>query len=319
VDLKDLKYFRTIAECGSISKAAAHLRVAQPAVSRKILKLEHDLGVQLLRRTSRGVTPTEAGQVLLQRSIDLERSIDETRREVARYAERPTGAFRVAIQSPLSQIMVPELVREYRDKYPNISLELTEGFSGDLIDGLLDGLIDVAIVDTPGHPHADLNCSPLWVETLMLVAQLARLPIIMPSRRHAIRRLVDVAFERQRLKFQPSIEANGALMIFEMVKAGLGYTLMPSSGTYPWAIAGELVSVPVHPEVRRTISLVTRTALIQEPTVTSFRAFVNALAPRIAALPRLGPAKLYPIGPGTMPNGHGADADKALVRPRRHI
>ena len=93
MDLKDLKYFRTIAECGSISKAAAHLRVAQPAVSRKILKLEHDLGVQLLRRTSRGVTPTEAGQVLLQRSIDLERSIDETRREVARYAERPTGAF----------------------------------------------------------------------------------------------------------------------------------------------------------------------------------------------------------------------------------
>jgi DNA-binding transcriptional LysR family regulator len=82
VDLKDLKYFRAIAECGTFSKAAAHLRVAQPALSRKIQKLENDLGVQLLQRTARGVTATEAGRVLLGRTQELEQALEDIRREV---------------------------------------------------------------------------------------------------------------------------------------------------------------------------------------------------------------------------------------------
>jgi DNA-binding transcriptional LysR family regulator len=77
VDLKGLRYFRAIAERGTFSKAAAHLRVAQPALSRQIQKLEHDLGVQLLQRTARGVMPTEAGRLLLDRTRQLEQGLEE--------------------------------------------------------------------------------------------------------------------------------------------------------------------------------------------------------------------------------------------------
>ncbi len=359
MDLKELRYFRTIVQCGTFSKAAAHLRIAQPALSRQMQKLEHSLGVELLRRTSRGVTPTEAGQALLHRTIQFEQEIDETRREVAKYADRPTGAMRVAVQMPLSLIMMPELVKAYRTSFPDVVLELTEGFSGDLIDGLLDRRLDAAIVDAPSHLHADLTCSPLWVETLQLVcpaagaaaeqfgagpvplAELAKLPIIMPSRKYAIRRLVDAAFERHRLKFRPIFEANGSFMIFELVKSGFGCTLMPSSGSYPWIVNGELRALDVRPAIRRTINLVTRTALLHERPIVSFRTIVEAIAPRIAGSKRLAHAALYPSGPGggkagagrertrqttslaaplgshsrAMPERHGAGSDKALEAP----
>lgn len=336
MDLKDLKYFRTIAECGTFSKAAAHLRVAQPALSRKIQKLEHSLGVQLLKRTARGVTPTEDGYAMLQRSAKFQAELDEMRREIARYSERTTGVVRVAFQAPLSLIMAPLLLKEYRAAYPNVVLELTEGFSGDLIDGLLNERIDLAITDTPSHSHSDLNDCQLWVETLQLVGpgsgrvierfgpgplpvrDLANIPIIMPSRRYAIRRLVDAAFERQRLKYKPAIEANGAMMILQLVKAGFGYTLMPSNSIYPWTANGELEAIGVRPAIRRTMSVVTRTALLDDPRVAPLRELVRALAPEIASQKRFGPAALY-LGkepeppPPAMPRRHGSPSAKALV------
>lgn len=339
MDLKDLRYFRMIAQCGSFSKAAAHLRVAQPALSRKIQKLEHGLGVKLLRRAARGITPTDAGQILLQRTIKFEHEIDEMRREIARFAENAIGVLRVAIQSPLSLVIVPDLVRAYQISHPGVTLELTEGFSGDLIDGLLQEQIDLAIVDAPSHPHADLNCAPLWVETLRLVGpaggliaeryakepvpvpELSKLPIIMPCQKHAVRRLVDAAFERHHLRFQPAIEANGSLMILQLVKAGFGYTVLSSNGVYPWVASGELETARVHPSIRRTMSIVTRTAVLNEPMVASFRSLVKAIAPGVAGKKRFGPAALYltdrmekPLSAAAaMPARHGARADKALA------
>lgn len=333
MDLKELRYFRAIAQHGTFSKAAAHLRVAQPALSRQIQKLEHSLGVQLLRRTSRGVTPTEAGQVLLQRTLQLEQELEETRREVARFAERATGALRLGVQSTLSMVMVPEIVKAYRAAFPGVAMSVTEGFSGDLIDALLDKRLDVAIIDAPSHAHAELNCSPLWVESLQLVfpaddatlsrfgagpvpiADLARLPIIMPCPRHGIRRLVDAAFERHHLRFQPELEANGAGMIFALVKAGIGYTLMPSSGFDPFLASGELRAIPIRPAIRRTIGIVVQTGLLNDRPVAELRMLVKSIAPRIAASRRFGPAALYLDSP--MPARHGAATVNALEKRRR--
>ena len=333
MDIKDLRYFCSIAECGSFSKAAAHLRIAQPALSRKIQKLEHALGVKLLRRGARGVTTTDAGHMLLKRAVKFEHDFDEMRYEMARYAERATGMVRVAVQSPLSLVMAPELLRAYQPAHPGVTLELTEGFSGDLVDGLLNERIDVAVIDTPTHPHADLSCSELWGESLQLVGpvgglignrsgkrplplrELTDLPIIMPGQRHAIRVLVDAAFERQNLRFRPAMEANGALMILQLVRTGFGYTLMPANRAYPWVSRGELEAIDLRPAIRRTMSVVTRTALLEDPRVAPLRELVISLAPAVEARTRFGPDVLYMGGSAErpMPAPHGALAAEALV------
>ncbi len=332
MELKDLKYFRTIAQCGTFSKAAAHLRVAQPALSRKIQKLEHNLGLQLLRRTARGVSPTEAGQILLQRAIAFEHELDEIRHEMARYAERATGTVRVAVQSPLSQLIVTDLVRAYQASHPGVTLELSEGFSGDLIDGLLNERFDLALADTPSHPHADLTYDQLWIEALHLVGpaggeigrrfgrgpvalpDLADLPVIMPGQRHGIRRLVDAAFERQHMRFRPVLEVNGAHMILQLVRSGFGYTLLSNHIIYQPIASGEVEAVSVRPMIRRTMSVITRTALLDDSRVAPLRQIVMDLAPGLAKQKQFGPAALYC---GTaMPDGHGPKPAPALAAAR---
>ena len=342
MDFKDLQYFKAVAQSGTFSKAAALLRVAQPALSRHVQKLEHRFGVELLRRSTRGVTLTAAGEALLRRVIQFDKDFDATRLEMAQLADRPAGSLRVAVQSSLSIVLIPELVRLYRASHPDVALELTEGFSGDLVDGLLDKRIDVAIVDAPSHPHADLHFLPLWIEALQLVfpnnhpdaARLAarpvtiqvlgELPIIMPGRRYAIRRLVDAAFERQHMVFKPVFEANGPLMIYALVRAGQGLTLMPPGASFPWIASGELQAVATRPVIRRTVSLIAQSSMLKESKVASFSRLVRSLAPGVAKTQRFGHAALYPEGlqpdkdrPGqAMPIRHRAMPSEPLARAR---
>jgi len=94
MELRELRYFRTVVESGSFSKAAVKLMVAQPSLSRQIRALEHELGMPLLRRNARGVSPTEAGKVLLERALRLEENMDGIRRAFATLAKRVTGTLR---------------------------------------------------------------------------------------------------------------------------------------------------------------------------------------------------------------------------------
>jgi LysR family nitrogen assimilation transcriptional regulator len=155
-----LRYFRTVVESGSFSKAAVKLMVAQPSLSRHIQALEHELRMPLLQRNARGVSPTEAGKVLLERTLRLEEDMDGIQRTFATMAKCVTGMLRVAVQAPVSFVLVPGLVRNYRARYPDVHLELVEGFSDDVIEKLLAGVIDVAIVDIPSTPFAELNVTP---------------------------------------------------------------------------------------------------------------------------------------------------------------
>lgn len=321
MDLKELRYFRAIVECGTLTKASAYLRVAQPALSRQIRKLEHDLGVELLRRTSRGVTPTPAGVALLQRTVNLEHELDVARREVSGFAKRVTGNLHLAVQYPVSTLVMPEIVKAYSRQYPDVALHVVDGVSRSITDGLLSEAIDMAIVDTPSHEHVDLTVFPLWVESLRLVgprsatfsplfkrgtatiADVAELSIIIPSKNHAVRRLTEAAFARNHLPFRPAIEADGALMICEMIKAGLGYTLMPPCTYYQMLQQGDLAAIEVRPTIRRVISLVMRTVLLADNMAAPLIELIKQAAPRLAATEQFGPAMLWhdedtpPVGP----------------------
>lgn len=317
MELRELRYFRTVVECGSFSKAAVKLMVAQPSLSRQIQALEHEFGLALLHRTARGVVPTDAGRVLLERTLQLEQNIDGIRRSLARLTKSVTGTLRVAVQAPVSFLLLPDLVKAYAARYPEVDLHLVEALGGDVIDKLLAGSIDVAIVDPPATPSAELTATPLWVEVFSLfgwsdapavapgrttpatLAEIAELPLLAASARHAVRYLVDAAFEQRSLKFRPVLEANGPLMLFELVRAGLGYTLMPASVFRPYGTFGELRSVAIKPEIRRTISIITRTAVADDRAIACFCDLALGLLPKITRNTRFGPVAPYHSMPAT--------------------
>jgi LysR family nitrogen assimilation transcriptional regulator len=310
MDIKELRYFRTIAEFGTLSKAAVQLRVTQAALSRHVANLEHELRVQLLRRSTRGVTLTDDGQALLRRTLKLEQDVQEMRREISGFAKEVTGSLNIAVQAPISILMLPDVVKSYRATYPGVSLHIRQESSFEMIDGLLNRRIDVAVFDVPPHPHTDLRAFPLWTEALSLVgprraaktaafrsgnisvAELASYPLLLPGRHASIRRIVDDAFERENLKCEPTMEVGGSQVTLELVRAGLGFTLMPSCIFYPLVSIGELAVVDVSPTIRRTISAVTRPSLASERTVAPLLQLIKAAAPKLVNSKRLGPAQL---------------------------
>jgi LysR family transcriptional regulator, nitrogen assimilation regulatory protein len=310
MDLKELRYFRAVVQSGSFSRAAATLMVAQPSLSRQIQRLEHEMGVALLHRQARGVTPTDAGRLLLDRTSHIEEELANIRRTIGGLTESITGTLRLAVQSPVSFMLIPQLVKAYRAKHPDVELKLVEAFSADVIEGLLGGAMDMAIVDAPSHPSADLTVTPLWVETFRLfghrdapemradkdqpitLTEIAELPLIAACRRHAVRRLVDAALARRSLHMTPVIEADGPLMIFELVRAQLGYTVMPESVFKPYP-RPDMMSRAIETPIRRTISLVTRTPITQDRAVTSLRALLIDEIPRVADETWLGKMAFY--------------------------
>lgn len=309
MDLKELHFFRVIAELGSLSKAATVLRIAQPALSRYLRKLEHDLGVELLKRTSRGVTVTTAGEVLLKRTSNLEEQLDEIRLEIARHSDGLVGRIKIACMHPLSTELFPDTLKEFRTDHPKIALSLFEGYSGNIVEDLINRKFDVAVVDSPSHSHPDLTISPLWKEDVHLFAsakdpseifqrdkvtleEILVLPVIMPSSIAALRCTIDRAFVAAGGHFIPALEANGPAMIFAFVEAGLGYGMMPLCSFYDRVMSGRLISVATDPMVRRKLCIITRTDLLEDKPVRVLYDLIRRNASRLSETSRFSSVKL---------------------------
>ncbi len=309
MDLRALLCFRTVAELGTISKASSHLRIAQPALTRQLQKLEHSLGVELLHRTHKGVRPTAAGQLLLDRTSHLEADLAEVRREVTNLSLQVAGALHLAVQAPLSTLLIPNLVAKFIKEHPGVALHVVDGYSADVTDGLLGEKLDVAIVDSPSHANG-LTIMLLWVETLQLIgppgsgpasaasrkpialAEAGLLPLVLPTQRFTLRKLIDAAFGRAHLKARPVIEADGPAMILAMVKAGLGYTLMPTCGCLAEVRADRLQVRETSPAITRPISIVTRSTLMDELKVATLVNLARAEALRLAGGATFGAVQL---------------------------
>ena len=288
MDLTEVMYYRTIVELGTISKASAYLRIAQPALSRQIQKLEHRLGVDLLQRSVKGVTPTAAGKLLLERTANLETTLADIYRDVSTYSAEVSGSLCVGVQPSLSTTMMPNLLRDFMLEHPKVALRVIAGYSADMIDAMLEETIDVAVVDTPSHAPRELTVMPLWMETLQFIgmassgptglfergpvplSEIVKLPLILPSPRYSIRRLIDQTVAREHLKLSPIAEIDGATMIFAMVKNGLGFTVMPTIGAAATLRRNKVSAAETAPAIDRPLSIVARTAVLRDRKATTF-------------------------------------------------
>ena len=126
MELRHLRYFQAVAEDLSFSRAAKRLNIAQPALSRAVQQLEHSLGVALLERTRHMVRVTPAGAVLLRETAGLLQQVDEVRRRVVRTAAGEEGELRLGYIGPPTQPFLGPLLRDYRQRFPLVSLHLEE-------------------------------------------------------------------------------------------------------------------------------------------------------------------------------------------------
>lgn len=163
--LKHLEYFVAVAEHAHFTRAATKLKVAQPALSQQIQKLEQELGVKLFVRNSRNVELTEYGKALLPRARQLLHQAEVARDEIRQIAGLEHGYLRVGASGTIAAFLLPDMLAEYRRLYPGIVLEITQRRSEVTLELVEAGKLDVALVRLPFRPTG-LDVTPVFTEPL---------------------------------------------------------------------------------------------------------------------------------------------------------
>lgn len=235
LDLKRLRYFRAIAEHGSLSAAARALNLAQPALSHHVAELETELGVRLLERRRNGAVPTEAGKLLLRHAVDIGLRVDKAEAELRRFAHDNGAAvrLRLAIISSLAADLAPLLVAALKRDMPEIVLRITESGTQDSLVLIDRGEADMAIGLMPSRADEQ----PVAREPLFHVsagqgdaapiafADVAAEPLIMPALGSPLRSFIEAAASEAGLKLNVVLEFDGAGPRKSATLAGLGSTI----------------------------------------------------------------------------------------------
>ena len=205
--------------------------------------------------------------------------------------------------------ILPGLVRSFRAEHPKVELYIAAGYSTNLIDALLDESLDLAFVDTPSHTPRELTTLPLWVETLHLIgpeamlpglfdkgavslAEAFQLPLVLPTSRYSVRRLIDAAAAREHLKATPVLQVDGVDLIQALLKGGHGFTILSSVGLTAELRRSKFRSVETAPAIHRPLSVVARTSVLNERKVQTFVRLFKAAAKEVASKEEPGRLRL---------------------------
>jgi DNA-binding transcriptional LysR family regulator len=255
MDLRSVRYFIQIADCGSITRAAGNLGVAQPALSRQLRAMEEELGMPLLVRLPRGVRLTAAGRQFLDHCRRALRELDRGKEELRANRDSPRGQVILGVSPTLGPLLVPGVVERVRRQCPQVALKIVEHFSTLLFDGLLTGRIDVALLTNPSVTRA-LRFTPLISEPIVVLAapqprdarrfytlaELSRTPVIVTE---AIRAIVDDQIGRYGARLNVDIEVNAVEAIGRLLLRGVGPALMPISTFHSEIASGRVVAFPI--------------------------------------------------------------------------
>ncbi|GEL65757.1 LysR family transcriptional regulator [Kozakia baliensis] len=230
-----------VASSGSLSKAGAVLRTAQPALSRQIRLLEEELGIRLFDRHGRGMALTDAGRQVLQDAGQILTAVDQLKENISYTQSRLSGTVTIGLPPTLSDIISVPLIIEAKEKHPELKIHLIDAYTGYLLEYLHKGEIDCAILYEPRGTHP-LRSEFLANEELFLVGPYDRdikvrdtipfrdaLPFVtlLPSRQHGLRRILDDLANKLKLDLLPHVEADSFPALKDLVVRGFGYTILP--------------------------------------------------------------------------------------------
>lgn len=267
LDTRKLRYFATIVEEGSFSRAASRLNVAQPALSLHVKTMEEQLGTALLIREAHGVRPTEAGALLAQRARTVLAELERTEDEIRSFGKMPSGTVRIGLPGTISGVLAVPLIARVRERYPRIKLIIAEAMSGFVRDWLTDGRIELAVLYTELR-EAGFHSETLLKEELMVllpaghsmppddVAALAEMPLILPSGAHGLRKMIDAHMRDNGVRVDPVIEVDSYANIKKLVTAGYGCSVLPYHTVVDEVGAGQLaVQHFADPKLWRSVHL----------------------------------------------------------------
>lgn len=253
MDIKQLVYFIAIAEEKNITAAANRLHMSQPPLSMQLKHLEHELGVKLFDRRGKSMELTDKGLVLYKRALHLVNSVEEMKNEIRETEEGKKGVLAIGINT-LSLSGFSDIIQSFHKKYPLVSLKIVQNDSYYLAEMVKTRSIEMAFVRLPlelrGLTYHHLIDEPfLFVtnkETHMIsLEEIAHIPLILPSTEGlGIYNTILEAFTKQNLQLNNIAECSDMNILMELVKGGMGSTIVPKSVFDVYRIKS-LYSIPI--------------------------------------------------------------------------
>jgi DNA-binding transcriptional LysR family regulator len=252
MDIRQLRYFYTVAEEGQITRAAKKLNMAQPPLSQQLKLLEQELGVKLIERTGRKIELTEAGQVLFKRAENILNKVSETIMEVKEIGEGLRGTLSIgAVKSCLSYL--PDKISSFNERFPLVTFRLWGGDPYYLCEHLKNRNIEIGIIRLiPSETLISFNLIRLDMEPFVFIIpkqwdhnplkttvemkEIADYPLLMWHRTTGSGVYEMIMKECRLFGFTPKILCEGAdvTMLLSLVAAGIGATILPKSAVFSY-------------------------------------------------------------------------------------
>lgn len=263
MDLKQIQCFVAAYEEGSFSKAAARENCTQPGLSVYIQRLEALVSQRLFDRKARGVVPTVAGRRFYPACSEILRAITQAKQQMLEMKGIVATEINVGVSPTLLKGGMPFMLPAYMEAHPSVDLRLAEAYSGTLIDWVVAGEVDVAIVTTP-PVHFGLETAHFCRDRLVLVSgpktnakrhkkqpdhcsskQLAGMKLVLPSPRHNLRQIVDKSIRLHSTGATRILEIDGMLGTLELVRNSDWSTVLLGIAVRNEVLREALVTVPI--------------------------------------------------------------------------
>ncbi len=272
MDLKQLTAFVQVAELGSFTRAAAVLRVAQPALSRQVRALEVELRQTLFERNGRGVTLTPAGTRLLAHGRGILQQVQRAVQDLEELRGAATGVLSIGLPPSLSRTLTAPLVEAFRERFPRAGVSVVEGLTHYMLEWLVQGRIDAALVYN-ATPSTTVALQPVLDEPLQLIsrrpntrtsararatpvtlADLAGHELVIPSRPHALRMRVETALAEAGLVPRVALEIESVGAMLALVQRHALHAVLAASALADHPAASGLQARPIFVAPRRPLS-----------------------------------------------------------------
>ena len=296
MELHQLEYFVAVAEERSFTRAAARVHVAQPGVSAQVRRLEAELGQQLLDRSGRSVRLTEVGAAVLPFARAALDAVTNARLAVDQLVGLVRGQVTVGMVSGCSLPTLPELLADFHDLFPGVSIALSEDASDRLIELLRGGRLDLALIGSAGGTTPGLEAAVVADEALVAavsadrpfasrksitVDDLRDQPLVSLPQGTGVRAALDAACANAGFKPRVVLEASALPMVARLGGMGLGVAIVPASTPRSGDFGVRALEIR-RPQVRSRLELAWNPAAAASPAarvlIEHARAFVRRQA-----------------------------------------
>jgi DNA-binding transcriptional LysR family regulator len=248
-ETRHLVAFTTVLEAGGFTRAAEVLNLTQSALSHQIKTLEEQLGIEVFARVGKRTLLTQAGEILLKHATVVLRELTNARQSLLELRDPGRGRLRISAAGYSCYLLLPRILREFKGTYPRVELSVSADYTGEAVQHLLEGNLDIAILVAP-PPVRGLAIEPLAQDELFVIVrndhpwakrrrvrwgELATQVLIIYNKASQTHQLLLHRMAEEGAGIPETMEVREAEAVTEMVKVGLGIAVQP-----PWVVRADL-------------------------------------------------------------------------------